>query len=245
MHTGPPDFVGVGTNKSGTTWWHRLLSLHPDVYLEPGRPKELHHFDRHWSEPFAEDDVDRYHDRFARPAGRRCGEWTPRYSADVWVPPLLHRAAPDAKWLVLLRDPWDRFVSEISWSSARLGSNGSARLVDMALARSRYAEQLGRLRSAHPAEQILVLQYESCCREPEAMLHRTQQFIGLEPWSPPAEELRRPVNASLEPPQVLPDVLRKGFLDTIRPDLDALLSAAAEFGLDPGLWPSAADQRET
>jgi hypothetical protein len=27
----PPDFVGVGTMKSGTTWWWSVLKSHPDV----------------------------------------------------------------------------------------------------------------------------------------------------------------------------------------------------------------------
>jgi 4-hydroxy-tetrahydrodipicolinate synthase len=29
-----PDFVGVGTNKSGTTWWHRLIGLHRALFLD-------------------------------------------------------------------------------------------------------------------------------------------------------------------------------------------------------------------
>lgn len=28
----PPDFIGIGAQKSGTTWWHHLLLKHPDVY---------------------------------------------------------------------------------------------------------------------------------------------------------------------------------------------------------------------
>jgi hypothetical protein len=42
----PPDFVGVGAQKAGTTWWYTLLSSHPGVHAPPGRRKELHYFDR-------------------------------------------------------------------------------------------------------------------------------------------------------------------------------------------------------
>ena len=29
---GPPDFVGIGVQKAGTTWWFELLLTHPDQY---------------------------------------------------------------------------------------------------------------------------------------------------------------------------------------------------------------------
>lgn len=36
-----PDFLGIGAQKSGTTWLHDKLWLHPQVWLPP--IKELHH----------------------------------------------------------------------------------------------------------------------------------------------------------------------------------------------------------
>jgi hypothetical protein len=228
----------VGTNKSGTTWWHRLLCLHPRVHSDPERPKELHHFDPYWSEAFSDADISRYHERFPRPAGALAGEWTPRYAADVWVAPLLHRAAPRAKWLILLRDPWERVVSELSAAEQRPGTAPVNRLPDLALARSRYADQLRRLRAAHPTELLLVLQYEQCRADPAAMLHRTQRFLDMEPWTPDEVELRRPVNAASRPPRQLPEELHDGFLETIRDDLGQLLAGPDAAAIDPDLWPS-------
>ncbi|MBA3795881.1 MAG: hypothetical protein H0X20_01485, partial [Chloroflexi bacterium] len=43
---GPPDFVGVGAQKAGTTWWFRLIEAHPGVYQSPDQRPELHFFDR-------------------------------------------------------------------------------------------------------------------------------------------------------------------------------------------------------
>src|SRR5262249_18353809 len=34
---GPPDFIGVGAQKSGTSWWHNLIDQHPDV-VNPDLP---------------------------------------------------------------------------------------------------------------------------------------------------------------------------------------------------------------
>ena len=37
---GPPDFVGVGTARSGTTWWDGLIASHPDGDLGTGLGKD-------------------------------------------------------------------------------------------------------------------------------------------------------------------------------------------------------------
>jgi hypothetical protein len=39
-----PTFLGIGAQKAGTTWLHRMLSLHPDIGMP--EQKELHFWDR-------------------------------------------------------------------------------------------------------------------------------------------------------------------------------------------------------
>ena len=46
-----PQFICIGTAKSGTTWLHRNLKRHPDIWLPPF--KELHYFDHLSSTPTA------------------------------------------------------------------------------------------------------------------------------------------------------------------------------------------------
>jgi Sulfotransferase family len=38
-----PDFLGIGAQKAGTTWLHRSLQVHPQIWLP--KEKELHYFD--------------------------------------------------------------------------------------------------------------------------------------------------------------------------------------------------------
>jgi hypothetical protein len=38
-----PDFIGIGAQKAGTTWLHRNLRTHPQIYMPR---KEVHYFDR-------------------------------------------------------------------------------------------------------------------------------------------------------------------------------------------------------
>lgn len=178
---GPPDFVGVGTARSGTTWWDGLIAAHPDVARAPGVPKEVHFFDDRWADELDDEDVAAYHAYFARPAGKRAGEWTPGYMLDAWTPRLLRRAAPDARLLVLIRDPVERFRSGRTLAESRFTVGSTARAAaNAAFGRGLYADQLLRLWRSFPREQVLVLQYERCLSEPRAELRRTFAFLGLD-----------------------------------------------------------------
>src|SRR6266516_2935809 len=105
LKTGPPSFVGVGVQKAGTTWWFSLIERHPGVYAHPGFHKERHFFSQFWARDFSDADVAEYHRWFPRPPGMLTGEWTPDYASAHWVAPMLHAAAPEAKLLLMLRDP--------------------------------------------------------------------------------------------------------------------------------------------
>jgi hypothetical protein len=197
---GPPDYVGVGTARSGTTWWDSLISAHPQVSRVPGTPKEIHFFDGLWYDALSDTDLRRYHAFFARPDGHRSGEWTPGYMLDMWTPRLLRRAAPEARLLVLLRDPVERFRSGRTLAENRFTVGSTARAAaNAAFNRGIYADQLTRLWNAFPPEQVLVLQYERCVADPVAQLLRTYEFIGLEPEIPADLDVGGRVNESRGP----------------------------------------------
>jgi hypothetical protein len=180
--TGPPDFVGIGTYRSGTTWLYEMIVAHPDVAVPPGRPKELHFFKSFWEGGFTPAEVSRYHRYFPRPAGKLVGEWTPRYMFDSWTPRMLAVAAPQARLLVMLRDPVSRYVSHL----ARQLNDGPGRVdrgpavAGIALARSLYMTQLRGVLRHFPREQLLLVQLERCVADPEAELGRTYRFLGLD-----------------------------------------------------------------
>lgn len=230
---GPPDFVGVGVQKGGTSWWYELLLEHPGVYSRPGIPKERHFLTRFCTEPFGPAQVTDYHGWFPRLPGTITGEWTPDYFAYPWVAPLLARSAPDARVLVLVRDPVERFRSGLSFR-LRSGAPHTSSTVADAVLQGFYARHLRRLYQSVPADQILVQQYERCRADPAGELAKTYAFLGLDPFDPP--ELRREVNVS-----------SGGKLD-LDPDAATRLAALyrhdsqelAELvpSLDLALWPS-------
>ena len=233
-HTAPPDFVGVGATGTSTAWWHAQIERHPDVKRLSGVPGELHWFDRFWGEPFAAADAARYAEWFPRPEGGAAGEWTPTYLADFWVPEMLAVAAPDARILVLLRDPVERYAA----ARARAALPGAHRWDDRdalgTFQRGLYAEPLRRLLSAFPPDHVLVLQEEACRAGTEAELARTLAFVGLSA-AELAPAIAPPVAASGV--GALADSVRRALVDAYAPDLAELAALVPD--LDLGLWPAA------
>jgi hypothetical protein len=234
---GPPDFVGVGTARSGTTWWDRLINSHPLVSRPPDTPKEVHFFDDHWEHGLGAGDIERYHACFARPSGHLSGEWTPGYMLDAWTPALLHEAAPESRLLVLLRDPVERFRSGRTLAENRFTVGSTARAAaNAAFNRGIYADQLLRLLTAFPHEQVLVLQYEQCVADPRAQLERTFDFIGLEPELEAGVDLESRVNESRGPKVVLSKWQEDQLVRRYAPENERLSALVPE--LDLSLWRS-------
>jgi hypothetical protein len=235
--TGPPDFVGVGAQRSGSTWWYRLaVESHPQVIRRDEQLKEMHYFDRFWNGEVPVDLVERYHRFFPRPEGSITGEWTPRYMFDHWSMRLLREAAPDARILVILRDPIERFGSGFT-TRRHLGITRGRRLEELAsaVARGAYSDQLRRVFDLYPREQVLVLQYERCLADATREMERTLRFLGLEPVPESPEEPReqgRPPRAKAPlPPQIHDDLVAR-----LRHDVRRLATLCPE--IDVSLWPN-------
>jgi len=245
-YTGPPDFVIFGAQKSGTTWWFRLIEQHPGVVQPAKQRPELHFFDRLWAEwPDAEATA-RYHRYFPRPEGKLIGEKTPEYLSCPWAPPMVKLSAPDARAIVLLRDPIERYISGLSHhdrgglveDDEGVGRvfGDRMRVVTDAISRGQYATQVAWLLEAYPSQQLLILQYERCAADAAVQLARTFRFLGLPEYRLPAEELARPRNrAKLEKvavPEAHVELLRRYY----RPDVERLLQLTSE--VDLSLWPN-------
>ncbi len=141
---GPPDFVGVGVQKAGTSWWFNVITAHPGAYHHRDFHKERHFFShRYLSASLSAGDVAEYHRWFPRPTTRITGEWTPDYLHQHWTPSMLRVAAPQAKLLVLLRDPVERFRSGLDHHRQR-GERLTPAIAGEAFSRGLYGQQLAR-----------------------------------------------------------------------------------------------------
>jgi len=234
--TGPPDFIGVGTQRSGTTWWFQTLLGHPQIRPPRGRRKELHFFDRFCASELRDADIAEYHELFPRGPGQIAGEWTPRYMHDFWTPRLLARAAPDAKLLMMFRDPVERFRSGVPH---RLSRTPDARLEAAtadAIERGRYATQLRRVLAYHDESGILILQYEKCVADPAGQYRRTLEFLGVDPEHRHDRFERRRGTTQAAKKKPLWDDLMDGLRAALEPEVRALAAMTPE--IDVSLWKS-------
>ena len=181
----PPDYLGIGAVNSRNRWWHLLLLEHPQVRFRAHEERALYFFQRFCTRAMTADDVTEYHGRFQRRRRVIDGEWTQRYLYDPWVAPLIARAAPEAKLLVMLPDPVERYRRKLSVPRPHVQDHEQGYWLDDIAARGRYASQLRHLFEHVARERVLVLQYERCRAEPAQQFARTLRFLGVrEDWEP-------------------------------------------------------------
>ncbi len=249
-HTGAPDFLIIGAQKSGTTWWQGLIESHLRVVRPPGQRRELHFFDHFWDRWPTEAQLAHYQRYFPRPAGSLVGEKTPGYLYQPWVAPMLAQVAPTAKLIVVMRDPVERYISGLGLlarSGSLKGGVGAGevgtrehRIVE-AIDRGRYADQLEWWLQHFRREQFLLLQYERCVADPQGQLTRTYEFLGL-PDQPVSVSLisqaRKKAPDHVELPVEMRSLLAGRFAD------DVARLAELMPDLDRSLWKSLATREQ-
>ena len=199
-----PDFLIIGAQKAGTTSLFNYLCLHPRVI--GSLPKEVMFFDSRF------DNGERWYRRHfptCRTLARRralCGEATPTYLYSATAARLAFEMVPQAKIIVLLREPAARAVSNYHH---RVRAGRESRPIDeiftpetiqrwqagkslgesetIFFERSHYARGLRVWSALYPREQILVLEAEALFADPQAVFDTTCRFLGLEPFPLPTQ----------------------------------------------------------
>jgi hypothetical protein len=230
-HTAPPDFIGLGAQRSGTTWLYSLIAAHPDVHADA--VKELHFFHRYWNRPFDAADATTYARYFPRPDGLLAGEWSPGYLSHFWIPPLLDAAAPDAKLLVSLRDPVERYRSGLALQSET--RRPSAAAASTAFRIGCYGMQLEQLFSYVDRARVLVVQFEACTRDPSTELGRIYEFLGLDATFRP-DGIDRRVNEARAKKLDLDPGRRTALVGAYTAEVRRLLDL--DVGIDVRRWPN-------
>ena len=202
-----PDFIIIGAQRGGTTSLHAYLSAHPQVVT--AATKELHFLtDRY------ERGLDWYLGQFPRqlPPHVITGEATPYALFHPLAPQRLLEIAPEAKAIVLLRNPVDRAYSHfllersrgdetldftaaldaemerLNGEEARLASDPTY-VSDLHkhasyVARGEYARQLERWFHVFPRAQILVVRSEDLYERSAQALTQVMEFLAIDPDVP-------------------------------------------------------------
>jgi hypothetical protein len=194
-----PDFLIIGAKKCGTTFLYDLLSRHP--YVEPAAKKELHYFDI-----LADEESTEWYRRCFPPPrwkdGRRTitGEATPYWDKHR-VPERIAKVLPQARLIVLLRNPVDRAYSDYQqarrkgWETRTFEEAIEAEKAQLPasskyLSRSTYVDHLLRWSKYFADEQMLVLKSEDFFECTQDTIERVLDFLELPTWEPEASEKR-------------------------------------------------------
>ena len=200
-----PDFVIIGTQKSGTTSLHAYLSQHPQC-LRPYE-KEVHFFDG-GLDPV----VDNYQKGQAwyrahfphrkNGSDARVFEASPLYIFNPLVPARMFDLLPQAKLVAILRNPTERAISHYFHEKQR--GYESLPIMEALAAeeqrlkpaveakdyknysfihhsykrRGHYKEQLERFFKLFPRQQILILTSDDLFRDQNSTLKQVTEFVG-------------------------------------------------------------------
>src|SRR4029079_10031658 len=220
-----------GEQRSGTTWLYSLIAAHPGVHSDA--VKELHYFHRYWNRSFDARDATTYAQYFPRPDGLLAGEWSTGYIYHFWVPPLLDSAAPDAKLLVSLRDPVERYRSGLALQSET--RRPSAASASAAFRLGCYGMQLEHLFSSVDRSRVLVVQFEACTRDAAGAIARIYESLDLDAtFRPPTIQQR--VNEARTKKLDLDPGRRAALVNAYTADVQRLL--ALDVGIDVRAWPN-------
>ncbi len=201
-----PTFLIIGAGKSGTTSLHKYLNQHPEVFMCP--VKETNFFELEGERilvngkedpqafkyyPQSVTSWDKYVKLFEQATkAKAIGETSPMYLYGKRSPEKIRHYLPNAKLVVILREPTSRLYSrylhlardgrlptpnfedaldkkqEIWWTRNDLVQEGF------------YYKHLSRYFETFPKEQIKVFLYEDLQKEPGRIMKELFQYIGVD-----------------------------------------------------------------
>ena len=178
-----PDFIVIGAEKSGTTWLYNQLSRHPDIGLPP--TKELHFFNSCNSYGKVlknyEKGMDWYKRHFNSLKEPVLGEITPLYLSDSLAVKRIQRDLVDTKFIVVLRNPVDRAVSQYNMATNKghktLNLLREIELESLLIQRGLYSQQLKEWFCSFDKRDFLILKYEDLFTQNSA--ERICDFLGV------------------------------------------------------------------
>lgn len=212
-----PDFLIIGTKRGGTTSLWRYLLEHPHVHrLFPAwNTKTSHYFEENWGRGEAwyrsHFPTERQRATLAKKVGgpTKVGEAAPLYMFHPLAPERVAKVVPDAKLIVLLRDPVERayshwkerrtegkepldFAEALAREGERTAGERERLIADPTYfseaydwhtyrARGRYLEHLEPWLDRFGPDQMLIMASETLYRDPADSYAKVLEFVGLPP----------------------------------------------------------------
>ncbi len=178
--TGAPTFFIPGAPKAGTSTLFQHLRSHPDICMS--EPKEPNIFFGHFGEP-------EYVEACFRHRGneRLFGDGTATYMIQPEVPRRIHDTVPDAKFVIALREPVARAVSQYEFRVQKgtevrpFGEIVKQGLDEEVLSYSAYGTHFGRFFDLFPINRFHFVDSSELAGDPGATMTTVFEFLGVEP----------------------------------------------------------------
>lgn len=210
-----PSFIGLGAQKCASTWLFDVLAGHPQVGL--AEPKEIDFFSYWYDFGF------QWYERHFSGSGKSAvGEISPSYFHNPLAPRRLHDYAPDARLIVLLREPVSRAESNHR-HEVRIGHlNGEDLSFEYGLQNNpsyidqgRYATHLERWYRHFPRQQVMVVLVDDVQADARRVAREVFAFLGIaQDYVPAAASRAANVSRMQRFPQL--DDFRKAAHDRVR-----------------------------
>jgi hypothetical protein len=226
-----PTYVGIGAQKCASTWLHAILAEHPEVDVP--QTKELDFFSHHYDRGYQW-----YERRFGRVAdAKQRGEISPSYFCEPGVPERVARYLPDARILLMLRDPVERALSNhrhevrVGHLQGDLSFETGLANNPMYVEQGLYARHLRNWLRLFDADRILVVFQEEVLANPGSVAATVYRFLEVDDGFVPASlrVARNPSYANRSAP--LAAVKDSFYAATRHPLLRGIWSGAARLGL--------------
>lgn len=219
-----PNFFMVGVVKGGTTSLHKYLDQHPQIYMSP--VKETNYFSRNdidpskFSKAYAHDvnvdlkkflasdmrtsihiahvtNEEDYHQLFKNVNSEiAIGEASNSYILYPTAPRLIHETYPNAKIIMMLRNPVKRaysqyvmnlrlgktlekdFIKEIENDDQAVNKGWGANHQYLSI--GLYYEQVKRFYDIFPKDQILICWYDEYKKDSQKVVRSIYRFLGVD-----------------------------------------------------------------
>lgn len=245
-----PDFIIAGAQKCGTSSMHQYFTQHPG--LVSASIKEVHFFDGgldpNWDKFSEGEKLYRSYFPFkstVRAQKALTFEASPCYIFNPLAAERMARLVPNARLVVLLRDPVERAISHyfhelrrgretedivtaFALEDERLaqakstGNYKDTRFINLSYkTRGLYAEQLAGVFRHFDREQVLVLEAESFFENPMEIMQQVLQFVGASQFPAPINV--KPIGAGGNKTEV-PDGVREALQAYFKAPNQALAS---------------------
>ncbi|MEL6978191.1 MAG: sulfotransferase [Pseudomonadota bacterium] len=183
-----PTLLCIGAAKAGTTWLAGALSAHPDVFIPPRKELNALHY--------ADFDERLWDYAAAFKGGKEAlarGDFSPRYLASPRAAARAASYAPEARILLIARNPIDQIQSHY-WHLRRQNFHQTRpitpapsllealdRFPELLLEPARYGAHYAAWAARFAPERRLVVRFETMIAAPAAALARICAFLSIEP----------------------------------------------------------------